>query len=108
MICYSNENNVQGMSVTDCAMVSTPSQHDVVSNTLDNIRGCSSVMRMCAVHLSMCHRTISQATNSQVSTHYIAMSEVDSWLVYRHKHSDSFPSISDTLPHSIMIKVLMI
>ena len=89
----SNENNVLGMSVTDCAMVSTPSQHDVASNILDNIRGCSSVMRMCAVHLSMCHHTISQATNSQVSTHYIAMNEVGSyWFIGSSTDSGSFPT----------------
>ena len=71
MICYSNENNVHGMSVTDWV-----DQRDVASNTVDSISQCPSVMRMCAVHLSMCHRTISQATSTQVSTHYVTMSEV--------------------------------
>jgi len=75
----SNENNVYGMSVTDWSRKSQPkdlNQRDVASNILDNISRCPSVKCMCAVHLSMCHRTISQATSTQVSTHYVTMSEV--------------------------------
>jgi hypothetical protein len=67
----SNENNVYGMSVTDWV-----NQRDVASNTVDNIRGCSSVNMLCAVRLSTCHLLDSQATNPQVSTHCITMSEV--------------------------------
>ena len=89
----SNENNVHGMSVTDWSRKSQPkdlNQRDVASNILDNIRGCSSVMRVCAVHLSMCHHTISQVTNPQVSSHYIAMNEVGWFFIVFNTSSDSF------------------
>ena len=105
MICYSNENNVHGMSVTDWFVKAQPkdtNQYDVASNIVDNIRGCSSVMRMCAVHLSMCHPTISQATNSQVSTHYVTMNEVG-WFIVFNTSSGSFCPTSFYYDRGVML-----
>ena len=90
----SNENNVHGMSVTDWSRESQPKdlrQCDVVSNTVDNI---SQSSKRCCVECSTFvnvpfFRAPSEQT--QVSTHYIAMSEVGSYLV-QGTSSASFPT----------------
>jgi hypothetical protein len=89
----SNENNVQGMSVTDCAMVSTPSQHDVASNILDNIS--QSSKRCCVECSTIVIVPLFQAPSeqTQVSTHYVTMNEVGSYLfMVQGTSSASFPT----------------
>lgn len=101
----SNENNVYGMSVTDWSRKSQPkdlNQRDVASNTLDNISQCPSVKCMCAVHLSMCHRTDSQVTSTQVSSHYIAMNEVG-WFIVFNTSSGSFCPTSFYYNRGVML-----
>jgi hypothetical protein len=69
---YSNVYNMMhATSVHDgVADDDIPNSSDCISSSVDSIRQCSSVSKISAVHLSMCHCHASQATSSQVSTSY--------------------------------------
>ena len=77
MICYSNENNVHGMSVIDWSNRQGEHQHDVASNILDNISQSSKrySVECSTIVIVPFHRVPSEQT--QVSTHYVTHKQVN-------------------------------